>query len=318
MQPLCTPCRISDTLLLTIVCFIAILDLHLACASLKTADCLCDIYGTVNPNVCDVEVAQRCTCKEGHTGADCSHCLDDFYRPSQEEVCKACKCNSQGSDSTCDRSGSCSCLTGYAGRSCHQCDVGAYASEKQTCQICQCESLEPCLQLKDYRSDTICSQCLKDVSWTAQRCNICDAEHDVIIQENKLECVTPKTSAMEATSRKEATTTPPQKEQLAVIPPATIYVTIVVLTLAVIAIIFTVVMILKKRQGLRHPANFPFWTVELQQAADNTSLPGANEASNDGDVMYLDDAYLMDSPENFTTAVDTIHEDDRIGYHTLR
>lgn len=67
------------------------------------SDCLCDIYGTVNPNVCDVEVAQRCTCKEGHTGADCSHCLDDFYRPSQEEVCKACKCNSQGSDSTCDR-----------------------------------------------------------------------------------------------------------------------------------------------------------------------------------------------------------------------
>lgn len=41
MQPLCTPCRISDTLLLTIVCFIAILDLHLACASLKTAGKLC-------------------------------------------------------------------------------------------------------------------------------------------------------------------------------------------------------------------------------------------------------------------------------------
>lgn len=123
---------------------------------------------------------------------------------------------------------------------------------------------------------------------------------------------------MEATLHKDATVTPPQKNPVpGGVHPATVYVTIMVLVLVMIFIVFMVVFILKKRRRLRHPANFPFWTVELRQE-DNTSLAGANEPSNNGDVMYLDDAYLMDTPENFTTAVDTTHEDDRIGYHTLR
>lgn len=311
--------RDFELLLFAVVCFTVIPEQSSTKEPLRSAVCLCDLYGSVDPNICDIVSDQRCQCKEGHTGADCSTCYQGFYRPSVEEVCQACQCSHPGSVGLgCDGSGVCHCKSGYSGKNCDVCQFGFYESGGGLCKSCQCKKLGHCLQLKDYRSDTVCQQCLKNLSWTSRCTGICDRGKDVVLQENKLVCIVAKTSAgMEATSSKDSTLQPPNKESVRNVPPATIFVTVVIFILLLLLLALFIILVRKKRQSLRHPANFPFWTVELRQE-DNTSLAGVNEANNDADVMYLDDAYLMDTPENFTTAVDSIHEDDRIGYHTLR
>lgn len=61
----------------------------------------------------------------------------------------------------------------------------------------------------------------------------------------------------------------------------------------------------------------PLWTIELKQD-DQVSFTDYNDV----DVMYLDDSYLMEPSEVFTTSTDSMDErigykDERKGYNTL-
>nr|XP_054770244.1 uncharacterized protein LOC129278057 [Lytechinus pictus] len=74
------------------------------------------------------------------------------------------------------------------------------------------------------------------------------------------------------------------------------------------ALISTIIFV-KKRQSLQKPV-MPLWTIELKQD-DQVSFTDYNDV----DVMYLDDSYLMEPSEVFTTSTDSM--DERIGYKTL-
>lgn len=81
------------------------------------------------------------------------------------------------------------------------------------------------------------------------------------------------------------------------------------------ALISTIIF-MKKRQSLQKPI-MPLWTIELKQD-DQVSFTDYNDV----DVMYLDDSYLMEPSEVFTTSTDSMDErigykDERKGYNTL-
>ena len=73
--------------------------------------------------------------------------------------------------------------------------------------------------------------------------------------------------------------------------------------------LISTIIFLKRRRGDQKQM-MPLWTIELKED-DQESFTDYN----DMDVMFLDDSYLMEPSEVFTTSTDSM--DERIGYKTI-
>ncbi|XP_071511234.1 uncharacterized protein [Diadema antillarum] len=314
--------------------------------------CLCSSQGTVNYTSCDSGTTM-CTCKEGFIGANCSDCSAGFYATGTGD-CSLCQCNEHGSISTeCNIStGECSCKPGIGGPLCDRCTDSSHWLDGETCRPCDCT--EYSAKCSDTNASIMCQTCANSVKITENCPRACgqgyykDGDHicspcpacqmaepnstDPATATIPAECrnfsqqCLSRCSHAAADSVKECSTchsfsamwnctnieTPSDPAQNGSGKNALhnyyVYAAAGGGVLLLTAVISTVIYVRRRRNDQK--PMMPLWTIELKQD-DQVSFTDYNDV----DVMYLDDSYLMEPSEVFTTSTDSM--DERIGYKTL-
>lgn len=121
-----------------------------------------------------------CNCREGYTGATCSHCAAGYYGDPriEGEVCKPCQCSGNidpNHPDSCDSlTGECKvCLNNTFGTACNLCRPFFYgdAINAKDCRSCDCD--ETGTEFCDNSVGTC--HCLPNV--TGEKCDRCEEDH---------------------------------------------------------------------------------------------------------------------------------------------
>ncbi|XP_071947992.1 uncharacterized protein [Antedon mediterranea] len=265
--------------------------------------CDCHANGVVN-NTCDSDGV--CSCHGNWIGNKCDACVDGYYYLN--DTCVECQCSGQACNKT---TGVCICQEPTVGDRCESCLPGYY-KVNDLCTLCNTSSPSSlCADVSTVQpitSDTLPMSHDSNTPITKRRStsiNFETTEHvhspikttmssdpntepsnGPLTSTHPVETVVGSTESVTEQSRILPTKSS-SKGSVGVVVGVTLTLSIVFVT--IVALIVYNFWVKPRRRIFRSP----LWTIELRRDEDDTLFNDLQTI--DQDVLYLDDAYLMDS-----------------------